>query len=267
MTAGTTMLDAILERTRRDLEARRATVSVEELLEGAVTRSEPWSEERRLSGALRRGGPRVIAEFKRRSPSAGDIRADADVATIASAYERAGAAAMSVLTDEPHFGGSLQDLRTARGACDLPLLRKDFVIDPYQLQEAWASGADAVLLIAAALDGERLGELYSAALALGLEPLVEVHDEAELERALELSPTVVGINNRDLRDFSVDVERTLALLPLIPSDVVVVSESGLGDAEQLRRLGSAGVHGVLIGEALMRAPDPEATLRSLTAAL
>jgi indole-3-glycerol phosphate synthase len=205
----------------------------------------------------------VIAEFKRRSPSAGPLRAGADVGEIAAAYERGGAAAMSVLTDEPHFGGSLVDLREARAACALPLLRKDFILDPYQLYEARAAGADAVLLIVAALAPETLAELHELVRELGMDALVEVHDGAELEVALAVGADLIGINNRDLRDFSVDVRRTFQLLARIPPGVAVVSESGIASSEQLRELHEQGVHGVLVGESLMRAPDPALALRAL----
>jgi indole-3-glycerol phosphate synthase len=205
----------------------------------------------------------VIAEFKRRSPSAGTLREAADVAEIARAYERAGAQALSVLTEEAHFDGSLKDLRAARAACGLPVLRKDFIVDPYQLYEARAAGADAVLLIVAALDAKELEGLHLLARGLGLDVLVEVHDAEELSRALDAGGELIGINNRDLRDFSVEVERTFTLLQGIPAGVTVVSESGISDPEQLVRLQQAGVAAVLVGEALMRATDPEAALRAL----
>ena len=168
---------------------------------------------------------------------------------------------MSVLTEGPHFGGSLDDLRAARAACSLPLLRKDFVIDRYQLHEARAAGADAVLLIAAALDDRQLAELHAEATELGLDTLVEVHDRDEVARALAVDPALIGINNRDLRDFSVDVGRTYELLADIPPDVTVVSESGIASVGQLRELAAAGVSAVLVGESLMRAPSPERALR------
>jgi indole-3-glycerol phosphate synthase len=217
----------------------------------------------RFLDALARPGLQGIAEFKRRSPSAGALREDPDLRAIAAAYERGGARAISVLTEGPHFEGSLQDLRAARAACDLPLLRKDFIVDPYQLHEALAAGADAVLLIVAALDRAALGELHRQARALDLDVLVEVHDRAELDRALELEVDLIGINNRDLRDFTVDVGRTLELLADIPAGVTVVSESGIAQPEQLSELQSRGVHAVLVGESLMRAEDPQAALIAL----
>lgn len=205
----------------------------------------------------------VIAEFKRRSPSAGTLREGADPAAIARAYERGGASAISVLTEGPHFGGSLEDLRAVRAACELPLLRKDFLIDPYQVYEARLAGADAVLLIVAALEPRELCALRAIARGVGLEALVEVHDAAELQIALQAGADLIGINNRDLRDFTVDVGRTYELLRAIPAGVTVVSESGIGTPAQLAELGRAGVAGALVGETLMRAPDPERALRAL----
>ena len=180
-----------------------------------------------------------------------------------SAYEQGGAVALSVLTEGPHFDGTLEDLREARTRHRLPVLRKDFVVDPYQLHEARSAGADAVLLIVAALSQEQLVGLHEQARELSLDVLVEVHDASELERALAAGPTLVGINNRDLRDFSVDVGRTEQLRAQIPDGVAVVSESGIGTAAQLRRLRAAGVAAVLIGESLMGAPEPARALRDL----
>jgi len=257
------VLDALLETTRVAVARRRREVSIEELADRAVTRTHPWSSEQRLRGALERPGMGIIAEFKRRSPSAGVIRAGSSPRETVGAYERGGACAVSVLTEESGFGGSLADLAEARAATDLPILRKDFIVDPYQLHESRAAGADAVLLIVAALDQSTLALLHEQARELGLEVLVEVHDEAELARALLLRPTLLGVNNRDLRDFSVDVGRTLRLLGSVPAGVQVVSESGIGDGAQLRELLAAGVSAVLVGEALMRAPDPEPALRAL----
>jgi indole-3-glycerol phosphate synthase len=180
-----------------------------------------------------------------------------------AAYARGGAAALSVLTEGPNFGGSLDDLCLAGSACALPLLRKDFIVDPYQLHEALAAGADAVLLIVAALEQPQLASLYGQARSLDLDVLVEVHDRGELLRALDAGAEIIGINNRDLRDFSVDVERTERLMAEMPAGVTVVSESGIASAEQLERLRGLGVDAVLVGEALMRAADPEAALREL----
>jgi indole-3-glycerol phosphate synthase len=218
-----------------------------------------------LSAALRGHEIGVIAEFKRRSPSAGELRHDAVLPEILAAYVDGGAVAISILTEEANFSGSLEDLVIAREACELPLLRKDFIVDPYQLHEAAAAGADAVLLIVAALTPAELASLREHASALGLEALVEVHDEREVEVALAAGADIVGVNNRDLRDFSVDVGRTERLRAALPADTLVVSESGISGPEQLKRLQSCGVSAVLVGETLMRAPDPAAALRSLRA--
>jgi len=251
------VLDEILATTRADLQRRRAAVPVESL------RALPGGAPHAFREALAAPGLAIVAEHKRRSPSAGAIRPGSSVGDVVGAYERGGAAAVSVLTEERHFEGSLADLREARAACALPLLRKDFIIDPYQLAEAAAAGASAVLLIVAALEAAALAELRAQADALGLDALVEVHDRAELELALTAGAEIVGINNRDLRDFSVDVERTFALAPQIPSGIVVVAESGISSAAQLRRLHDAGIHAALIGERLMRDPDPERALAVL----
>lgn len=253
-----TVLDQILARTRADVEARKRDLPVAQMQQ-----RDPLKSKKIFREALLGADISVIAEFKRRSPSAGPLREGALVQEIARAYEGAGAAAISVLTDAPHFGGSLEDLREARAACGLPLLRKDFIIDPLQLEEASAAGADAVLLIVAALSPPALAELQDVARELGMDVLVEVHDRAELDVALAAGADLIGINNRDLRDFSVDVRRTFQLLEPIPEGVVVVSESGIASAEQLRELQAQGVHAVLVGESLMRAPDPALALRAL----
>lgn len=217
----------------------------------------------RFADALAQPGFGAIAEFKRRSPSAGELRAGADVRAIAHAYEQGGASAMSVLTEEASFDGSLADLRAARAACSLPILRKDFVIDRYQLYESRAAGADAVLLIVAALEDTELASLHGQARALGLDVLVEVHDGDELARAAAIDAKIVGVNNRDLRDFSCDVRRTSQLLAEMPADVLVVSESGIATREQVLELERQGVAAVLVGEALMRASDPGQALAGL----
>jgi indole-3-glycerol phosphate synthase len=263
-----TALERILLSTRAEVERRKRALPPPELAKNvALHRGDGQvPAERRLRGALARPELGVIAEFKRRSPSAGELRARADVRAIVGAYERGGADAVSVLTEGPNFGGSLEDLQAARAACDLPILRKDFIVDPYQLHEARAAGADAVLLIVAALGERELAALHEQALALGLDALVEVHDEHELRRALEVGAELIGINNRDLRDFSVDVERTFRLREAVPAGVRVVSESGISTSAQLGRLREAYVDAVLIGESLMRAADPEAATRMLKAA-
>jgi indole-3-glycerol phosphate synthase len=265
-TSTPTVLERILQSTREEVERRKRELTPKELEERALGAGRVHDAgERRLHDALTRPGIGVIAEFKRRSPSAGTLREHADVGEVVSAYERGGASALSVLTEGPNFDGSLEDLRGARAACDLPILRKDFIVDRYQLYEARLAGADAVLLIVAALQSSELESLHDLARALGLDVLVEVHDREELLGALSLGADMVGINNRDLRDFSVDVERTERLLGEVPAGVTVVSESGIATAEQLRSLEDAGVHAVLVGELLMRSVDPEAALRALRA--
>ena len=247
-------LDPILAATRAELSRRRTTAL-------------PAREDgvRDFVGALKAPGVSLIAEHKRRSPSAGLIREELPLEEVVRAYERGGAAALSVLTEAPNFGGSLDDLRRARTASTLPILRKDFTVDPYQVHEAFAAGADAILLIVAALDDAALAELDRLAAELGLVALVEVHDERELERALAIGPRLLGINNRDLATLEVDLRRTFELRSAVPEGVTVVAESGFSQAQQLRELAQARVDGVLIGEALMRAPDVEAAVRRLTA--
>jgi indole-3-glycerol phosphate synthase len=254
------VLEKIVAGTREDVRRRRAAVPLSVLETALAGRG----DDRPFSEALTLPGVAVIAEHKRRSPSAGTIREGATVAEVVLAYERGGAAAISILTEAKYFGGSLDDLREARAASSLPILRKDFIVDPYQLYESAAAGADAILLIVAAIESRVLAELHAEARALDLDVLVEVHDEEELECALEiLDADVIGINNRDLTDLSVDVERTFELLADIPAGKTVVSESGFHSREQLDALERVGVDGVLIGESLMRAVDPAAALRAL----
>jgi indole-3-glycerol phosphate synthase len=255
-----TVLERIVAETRREVQLRKR----EQPIDAAVPGPRGVASTRRFSEALARPGIGVIAEFKRRSPSAGALREKADLTEVVTAYARGGAVALSVLTEGPNFGGSLDDLRLAGSVCGLPLLRKDFIVDPYQLHEALAAGAGAVLLIVAALEQPELASLYELARSLDLEVLVEVHDRGELRRALDAGAEIIGINNRDLRDFTVDVERTERLMGEMPAEVSVVSESGIARAEQLERLQELGVQAVLVGEALMRSADPEAALRELT---
>jgi indole-3-glycerol phosphate synthase len=265
-TRAATVLERILQSTREELARRKREVSPQALSDRVLSATDrDDAGERRLHGALTQPGMSVIAEFKRRSPSAGTLREGADVSEVVRAYERGGAIALSVLTEGPSFGGSLEDLRAARAACELPILRKDFIVDPYQLYEAKDAGADAVLLIVAALAAEELASLHGSARELGLDALVEVHDGEELQYALGLGADLVGINNRDLRDFSVEVGRTSRLMAQVPDGVTIVSESGIATAEQLRGLEEEGVHAVLVGESLMRSADPEVALRALGA--
>jgi indole-3-glycerol phosphate synthase len=222
---------------------------------------------RDFEGTLRRRvaarGPAVIAEIKKASPSKGVIREHFVPAEIAASYARHGAACLSVLTDERFFQGSAASLQQARAACELPVLRKDFIVDEYQLAQSRAMGADCVLLIAACLSDAQLAELEAAARELGLAVLVEVHDGDELERALRLKTPLLGINNRDLRTFEVSLQTTLGLLPRVPADRLVITESGILSATDVQRLRAAGVHAFLVGEAFMRATDPGLALGQL----
>jgi indole-3-glycerol phosphate synthase len=253
-------LDELVGATREAVHRRKRERPLADLEREAGSQPEgrPFAE------ALARPGTSLIAEHKRRSPSAGTIREALNCADVVSAYERGGAAALSVLTEEAHFGGSLADLREARAASELPVLRKDFTIDPYQLYEAKAAGADAVLLVVGAMSQDELAALYREAHALDLDAIVEIHDEEELDAALEVDADVLGINNRNLEDFSVDIQRTFDLLHDVPAGKVVVSESGIQTRDQIDELEQVGVDAVLIGETLMRAPDPEEAVRQLT---
>jgi indole-3-glycerol phosphate synthase len=219
---------------------------------------------RDFAAALRGRGVSLIAEHKRRSPSAGAIREDLTLEEVVRAYERGGASAISVLTEAPSFGGSVGDLAAARTASTLPILRKDFIVDSYQVEESFAIGADAILLIVAALEDRQLAELHDQALQLGIAALVEIHDERELERALAVGAELIGINNRDLTTLEVDTGRTFALRERIPESATVVAESGFSARAQIEQLEAAGVDAVLVGEALMRSADIEATVRALT---
>jgi indole-3-glycerol phosphate synthase len=253
------VLEEIVERTCQVVAERRRDVPLAQLEAEIARRPEP----RPFTETLGSPGISVIAEHKRRSPSAGVIRDGASVREVVEAYERGGAAALSVLTEPDYFGGSLADLREAHAAVALPVLRKDFIVDPYQVYESAAAGADAILLIVAALHPHDLAVLFREARALELDVLVEIHDEDELEIALETEADVLGINNRDLTDFSVDLQRTFDLLVDVPAGKVVVSESGISTREQLEELERVGVDAVLVGERLMRAPDLEEACRHL----
>ena len=256
------ILDEILARTRADLPERKRQRSLAELERLAGNQPPP----RRLRQALRMPGRvTAIAEFKRRSPSLGWIREGAEVAEIARGYAVAGAAALSVLTDEPFFGGALVDLGRARAVVDRPILRKDFIVDEYQVIEARAAGADAILLIVAALDDATLRTLFAACGRWGLEALIETHDAEEVSRAVALGAGIIGVNHRDLQTFTLDRELAIRLRPQIPRETVLVAESGIRDAADLTRMGQAGIDAVLVGETLMRAPDPGAKLSELLA--
>jgi indole-3-glycerol phosphate synthase len=253
-------LEEIVQATRDSLARRKRERPFAELEHELASRSEgrPFQE------ALSHPGTSLIAEHKRRSPSAGVIREGASVTDIVHAYERGGAAAISVLTEETHFGGSLEDLYEARRTTQLPILRKDFCVDLYQLYEAKVAGADAVLLVVGSLRKDDLERLYAESQALDLDAIVEVHSEHELDSALELDVDVIGINNRNLEDFSVDIQVTLDLLAAIPTGKTVVSESGIRTRQEIEELERVGVDAVLIGETLMRAADPEEAVRELT---
>jgi len=256
------VLDEILAHKREELADAKRRVSPDAMRARAADRDEPT---RGFRAALTRAPqPRVVAELKRRSPSRGEIRPDFDPVGCAKSYADAGAAALSVLTDRRYFGGELGLLDAVRREVALPLLRKDFVLDPYQVDEARAHGADAVLLIARALRGDELLGLRERAAHLGLDALVEVHDEAELDRALEAGADLVGINNRDLASFETDLRITERLAPrLAGRGVVVVAESGIFTHADVRRLEAAGADAVLVGEALMREPDVGRALAEL----
>jgi indole-3-glycerol phosphate synthase len=257
-------LERIVALTRTEVDRRRLVVAPEELARAARGGRVRADGSASFTEAISGPGLALIAEHKRRSPSAGLIREGVTLEEVVAAYERGGASAISILTEGPSFGGSLDDLRAARAACSLPLLRKDFIVDPYQIDEAVLAGADAILLIVAALTSDELRALRMHASDRRLDALVEVHDERELERALEAGAVLVGINNRDLTTLTVEKRRTFELLPLAPEETVVVAESGFGRRDELDELAAAGVAAVLIGEALMRAPDIETAVRTLT---
>jgi indole-3-glycerol phosphate synthase len=257
------ILDRILAAKREEVEAARSEVPEAEIRRRAKEADPPRGFHAALVRAIEASRPAVIAEIKRASPSRGLIRADFDPARIAASYAANGAACLSVLTDRQFFQGQPDYLKQARASCDLPVLRKDFMIDPWQLFEARAMGADCILLIAAILGDAELADFEATARSLGMAVLVEVHDPAELERALRLSTPLIGINNRDLRTFEVSLDTTLAMLPAMPPERIVVSESGIHAPADIARLRAAGVRAYLVGEAFMRAPDPGAALASL----
>lgn len=257
------ILQKILRRKAEEIAARRAEVSLETLLKRATQADAPRGFVQALRAKVAAGLPAVIAEIKKASPSKGIMRLEFFPGEIAESYAAHGAACLSVLTDRDFFHGSEAYLQEARAACNLPVLRKDFTIDPYQVAEARAIGADCILLIAAALDDDRMRELTDLASELGLDVLIEVHDGAELDRALALEPTLVGINNRDLRTFDVHLDTTLNLLPRIPDGCLVVTESGILAPEDVALMRKHAVHAFLVGEAFMRAEEPGVKLAEL----
>lgn len=259
------VLEKILARKAEEVAERQGRVSLADLEARIATHSSTRGFTDAIASTVRSGNPAVIAEVKKASPSKGVIRPDFDPALIASQYEAGGATCLSVLTDRDFFQGGEAYLEAARGACEVPVLRKDFTVDPYQVAEARAIGADAILLIVAALGDEQMQELASASDHYGLDVLVEVHDAEELGRALALPPRLIGINNRNLRDFSTTLDTTLSLLQAIPEDRIVVTESAIHTRDDVRLMRGAGVSAFLVGEAFMRAPDPGVALRELFA--
>lgn len=257
------ILKKILQRKEEEVRARQAEKSFAALEEGLAAAPEPRSFAAALHEKIAAGLPAVIAEIKKASPSKGVLRENFQPAEIAVSYARAGAACLSVLTDVDFFQGSDAYLQQAREACSLPVLRKDFIIDPYQVLEARVMGADCILLIVAALSDTQLSTLSAAAAGLGMDVLVEVHDAEELQRCLRLPLPLIGINNRNLRTFEVSLSTTLDLLAGIPADRLVITESGILEREDVGRMRSNGVHGFLVGEAFMRADNPGARLAEL----
>jgi indole-3-glycerol phosphate synthase len=261
VTSGQDLLTRLVAESAAEMERRRATTSERELEQRAAAYSP-----RDFAAALRRSGLAVIAEMKQRTPSMGVLATEYRPDRLAATYTEGGAAALSVLTQETSFGGSLEHVEAARAHSPLPILRKDFISDPYQLLEARAAGADAVLLIAAALEGAALGALIMAANQRRLAALVEVHDEREASAAVEAGAMLIGVNHRDLRTFEVDLGLTERLRPMIPGDRLVVAESGIRGPADARRMREAGASAILVGETLMRAQDPAACINGLASA-
>ncbi|WP_334134978.1 indole-3-glycerol phosphate synthase TrpC [Tepidimonas sp.] len=260
------ILQRICATKREEVAAARARepdTHVRRRAEAALRDDPPRDFAAALQARVAAGRPAVIAEAKKASPSKGVLRADFDPAAIAASYARHSAACLSVLTDRPYFQGDPAYLRQARAACALPALRKDFLVDPYQVWEARALGADAILLIAACLDDAQMADFEALARELGMAVLVEVHDAAELERAQRLRTPLIGVNNRNLRTFEVSLQTTLDLLPRLQPGRQLVAESGIQTADDVRRLRAAGVNAFLVGEAFMRAPDPGQALAAL----
>ncbi|PPC78968.1 indole-3-glycerol phosphate synthase TrpC [Pokkaliibacter plantistimulans] len=258
-----TVLRRILNRKAEEVAERSRTVSIADLEAMAREQSAPRGFHASMQARIAKGDPAVIAEVKKASPSKGLLRADFDPVAIAQSYEKGGAACLSVLTDRDFFQGHEDYLKAARGACSLPVIRKDFLMDPYHITEARAIGADCVLLIVAALEFSLMRDLHDQARELGMDVLVEVHDEVELEQALQLSTPLLGINNRNLHTFDVSLDNTYRLLAQIPADKLVVTESGIHSREDVVAMREHDVHAFLVGEAFMRATEPGEQLRSL----
>lgn len=254
------ILDTIIENKKIEVQRSKGVRSLESLERGLSGAPEPRDFYKALGDGAR---VRIIAEIKKASPSKGVLREDFDPVKIAISYEQGGAAALSVLTDEKFFMGSLSYLRAVRDAVGIPLLRKDFIIDPYQVYESRLGGADALLLIVSALNDESLGAILGLAHSLGMNAVVEVHDEVELRRALDAGSRIVGINNRDLRTFEVDLGVSVRLSRDIPEGVIIIAESGIGSSADIQMLMEHGVHAFLIGEAFMKAPEPGVALSHL----
>ena len=261
--SGSDILDRIVAVKHEEIAAGRAARSLASWREEAEARRDVRGFEAALRSKIAAGGAGVIAEVKKASPSKGVLREHFEPAAIASSYAAHGAACLSVLTDQRFFQGADAYLQQARAACALPALRKDFMVDEFQVVQARALGADCILLIAACLDDAQMADLEACAVALGMDVLVEVHDGAELDRALRLQTRLLGINNRNLRTFEVTLDTTLSLLPRVPADRLLVTESGITGAADVQRMRGAGVHAFLVGEAFMRAPEPGVALAAL----
>lgn len=258
-----TILKKIIDRKWQEVKERSAKVSINELANQAKYSDQPRGFKAALEAKIASGNPAVISEIKKASPSKDVIREHFVPAEIAQSYEQAGAACLSVLTDVDFFQGSDEYLKQARQACALPVLRKDFMVDPYQIVEARAIEADCILLIVAALSDAQMQELNQCALELGMDVLVEVHDEAEFERAMDLPPNILGINNRNLHTFDLTLDTTFNLLPKVPEGTLLVTESGILGPDDVKVMRDKNVHGFLVGEAFMRADDPGAQLKAL----
>ena len=263
MTQDTNILDQIVAVKREEIAAARKKKSLEAVRADAESRVLTRDFEAALRSKIAAGQAAVIAEIKKASPSKGVLRAEFEPADIAQSYAEHGAACLSVLTDRQFFQGSVDYLKQARASCDLPVLRKDFMVDAYQVYEARVMGADCILLIAACLDDAEMAQLEAIARSLDMAVLVEVHDGAELQRALKLKTRLVGINNRNLKTFKVSLDNTLALLKDVPDDRLLVTESGILAPDDVKKMRAAGVHAFLVGEAFMRAEDPGAALAQL----
>ncbi|MBT9487180.1 MAG: indole-3-glycerol phosphate synthase TrpC [Rubrivivax sp.] len=263
--SGSDILDRIVAVKHEEIAAGRGARSLASWREEAEARRDVRGFEAALRAKVAAGQAGVIAEVKKASPSKGVLREHFEPAAIASSYAAHGAACLSVLTDQRFFQGADAYLQQARAACTLPALRKDFMVDEFQVVQARALGADCILLIAACLDDAQMADLEACAVALGMDVLVEVHDGAELDRALRLQTRLVGINNRNLRTFDVTLDTTLGLLPRVPADRLLVTESGIASAADVQRMRAAGVHAFLVGEAFMRAPEPGVALAALFA--